>query len=149
MGARIFIRSHVRKFFHALYKELKDWKVENREKAGNLMLLSIIYSEDFMTQFLYECIPALLEHTIPKDKENYKLSEKICKCFELLGRYCDFSSFLPIIKSNLTGEYSDQYDHFRCSVKALNHLLIGCLEATVLTKGLSHKTVFFLRYYLT
>lgn len=27
LGARIFIRSHVRKFFHALYKELKDWKI--------------------------------------------------------------------------------------------------------------------------
>lgn len=27
LGARVFIRSHVRKFFHALYKELKDWKI--------------------------------------------------------------------------------------------------------------------------
>ena len=74
---------------------------ENREKAANLLLLALIYSEDYMTQFLYECIPALLELIIPKEKEAEKISEKISKCFELLGRFCDFNSFLPIIKSSL------------------------------------------------
>lgn len=64
-------------------------------------MLAIIYSEDYMTQFLYECIPALMELTIPKNKEDQRVSEKICKCFELLGRYCDFNSYLPIIKSSL------------------------------------------------
>jgi len=74
---------------------------ENREKAANLMMLSIVYSEDFMTQFLYQCLPAFLELAIAKNKEDDVVVEKICKSLQLLGRFCDYNSFFPIIKSSL------------------------------------------------
>ena len=87
---------------------------ENREKAANLMMLSIVYSEDFMTQFLYQCLPAFLELAIAKNKEDDLdgeskekkqeddvVVEKICKSLQLLGRFCDYNSFFPIIKSSL------------------------------------------------
>jgi len=64
-------------------------------------MLAIIYSEDFMTQFLYQCIPPMLELTIGKEKEDIPVAEKICISFELLGRFCDFKSYMPIIKSSL------------------------------------------------
>ncbi len=65
-GARLLVRSHVRKMWHALYSELKDWNnsiyeliifnyslnyiyIANRLKAAKLVLVSIIYSEDYMT----------------------------------------------------------------------------------------------------
>ena len=64
-------------------------------------MLSIVYSEDYMTQFLYQCLPALLELTIPKEKEDFPVADKICIALKLLGRFCDFKSYFPIIKSNL------------------------------------------------
>ena len=81
-----------------------QWKfdiLENREKAANLMMLAIIYSEEYMTQFLFQCIPALLELTISKEKEDDAMVGKICKSLELLGRYCEFNAYLPIMKSSL------------------------------------------------
>jgi len=38
--------------WNALYKELHDHVEENRLRAANLMLMGVIYSEDYMTQFL-------------------------------------------------------------------------------------------------
>ena len=65
------------------------------------MMLSIVYSEDFMTQFLYQCLPSFLELAIAKTKEDDVVVEKICKSLQLLGRFCDYNSYFPIIKSSL------------------------------------------------
>lgn len=46
------VRSYVRIYLHALYKEITDWIQENRERASNLLMCLTIYAEDFMTQFL-------------------------------------------------------------------------------------------------
>ena len=35
--------------WNALYKELKDTKEENRFRAANLLVVSVIYTEDYMT----------------------------------------------------------------------------------------------------
>ena len=52
MGSRLLVRSHVRKFWKALYAEVKDNKEENRKRSANLFLVSVVYSEDYMTQYL-------------------------------------------------------------------------------------------------
>lgn len=49
MGARIIVRSHVRKFWNALYKEIKDPYFESRIRSANLFLMSVVYAEDYMT----------------------------------------------------------------------------------------------------
>lgn len=49
LGSRILVRSYVRRYLHALYKEINDWIEENRERASNLLLSCILYTEDFMT----------------------------------------------------------------------------------------------------
>ena len=55
-----------------------------------------------MTQFLYQFIPSCLESLIPKNKDEEKTGQLISKCFELIGRFCDFQAYIPIIKSGLS-----------------------------------------------
>ena len=56
LGARFFIKSHIRKFLSALYREVKDWQYTNRLEAATLLLHALIYSEDYITQFLVKRI---------------------------------------------------------------------------------------------
>lgn len=49
---------------------------------------------------------------------------------------------MKLMKLIIKGEYSENYEYFRCSLKALNCLLFGSLEATVTSKGMGNKIVF-------
>jgi hypothetical protein len=45
MGARILVRSHVRKYWKAMYGEIKGTNVIHRERTANLFLMAVVYSE--------------------------------------------------------------------------------------------------------
>lgn len=49
MGARILVRSYVRRFLKALYMEIGSWINEHQERASWLLMYSICYVEEFMT----------------------------------------------------------------------------------------------------
>lgn len=49
LGARLLVRSHVRKWWHALYKEIKDVNIESRLRASRLLLIGVSFAEDYMT----------------------------------------------------------------------------------------------------
>ena len=49
LGARILVRSYVRRYLKALFKEIGDWIEEHAERSSNLLLYSICYTEEFMT----------------------------------------------------------------------------------------------------
>lgn len=65
LGSRFFIRGHVRKFWSALYREVRDIKIENRIRACNLAIYGAIYTENYLTQYLDNMIPQLLTAVIP------------------------------------------------------------------------------------
>lgn len=56
--------------WNALYKELHDHVEENRLRAANLMLMGVIYSEDYMTQFLDQFIPNTITAIEYKDNDS-------------------------------------------------------------------------------
>lgn len=49
LGARILVRSHVRKYWKAMYGEIKGTNHIHRERTSNLFLMAVVYSEDYMT----------------------------------------------------------------------------------------------------
>ena len=52
IGARLLVRSYCRRYLKALYKELGEWIDDHQERASNLLMYSICYVEEFMTQYL-------------------------------------------------------------------------------------------------
>ena len=81
-----------------------------------------------MTQFLDNFVRNLIWHTVAKSNEETLIAEKISKVFELIGRYCPWTSYMPIVTSGLKGEYSENEDYIRAAIKALACLLKGNLE---------------------
>lgn len=71
--------------------------------------------------------------------EEQAVAMKIKECFFYIGRYCDFTTYLPIIKSGLKGEFYNNQDYIRCSFESLAQLVKGSLEAIPSGEGLGKK----------
>jgi hypothetical protein len=53
------VRSYVRRYVQALYKEVSDWQDTSRARSAYLLLYSVIYAEEFMIQYLDNLFVAL------------------------------------------------------------------------------------------
>jgi len=68
LGSRILVRSYVRRYLKALYKELADWIEISQERAVKLLMYSICYVEEFMTQYMDHLLVAIYKAI--QNKEN-------------------------------------------------------------------------------
>jgi hypothetical protein len=59
-----------------------------------------------MTQFLDHFIRNLIYYTVPKAKEDSIVAQRISLCFELIGRFSPWSTYLPLVSSGMKGEFS-------------------------------------------
>ncbi|EAS03936.2 kinase domain protein (macronuclear) [Tetrahymena thermophila SB210] len=139
LGARMLVRGQYRKFQKALFNELKDNNLSARIRAANLMRISVIYCEDYMTQFLDDVIRSLVWQLVSDKAEEKVICQKIQESFFYIGRFCDFNTYLPIIKSGLSGEFYQNEDYVRCSFEGLAQLVKGSLEAIPNGQGIGKK----------
>ena len=75
LGARNVIRGYIRRYLTAIYKELSDWILENRARAAHLLLCLIVYTEDYVMQFLDHLLLSLYKAIL--EKEDNSLKEKL------------------------------------------------------------------------
>jgi hypothetical protein len=75
LGARIVIKSYIRRYLVAIYKELSDWIIENRARAAHLLLCLIVYTEDYVMQYLDHLLLSLYKAILEKD--DMVLKEKL------------------------------------------------------------------------
>jgi hypothetical protein len=108
IGARLLVRSYVRRYLRALYNEIGTWIADHQERASHLLMFSICYVEEFMTQYLDHLLVAMYKAILAKD--NKVVSKNIPYCFRLLGRYVLPKSYetyvVKAIRNELAGFYS-------------------------------------------
>lgn len=108
LGARVLVRSYTRRYIKAIFHELGDWIEENAERTSNLLLFSIIYSEDFMVQFMDEMLVKM--YKVVLSKSNKVLMKNLPESFRFLGRYCMPSTYekmiIPAISNELASCFS-------------------------------------------
>lgn len=127
LGARIQVRQYVRRYIKALFKEIGDWIQENKERASNLLLYSVVYVEDFMTQFLDNALVALYKSVL--EKENKTVSKNIRESLKLIGRYCVPDSFRELIISAIKNELASFYPYTQSgAIKSFGYLFTGTVE---------------------
>ncbi|EGR31275.1 protein kinase domain protein [Ichthyophthirius multifiliis] len=139
LGARMLVRSQFRKFQKALYREIKDSNLSSRIRAAQLLRISIIYCENYITQFLDELLRIIIWQTVLSKPEEQIISQLVQDTFFFIGRYCDFNTYLPIIKSGLKGEFFQNQDYTKCSFQCLAQTVKGSLEAIPQNYGLGKK----------
>ena len=139
LGSRVFVRGHVRKFWTALYKEVKDINIHNRTRAAHLLVYGIIFTENYMTQYLDIMIPQLLPNILPLEIQDQLVCSLVEKCFFYLGRYCDVSAYLHVITSAIKGEMVRNEHFLQAALRGLTKLVEGCFDAVPKGTGLCHK----------
>ena len=127
LGARMIVRQYVRRYITGLYKEISDWLVLSRERSSNLILFSVIYSEDYMVQFLDNLLVSL--YKVILEKENKTIMTNIPRVLTLLGRYCMPSHYRSLVMDAIKNELASFYSYTQAgSIKALGYLFAGSCE---------------------
>lgn len=127
LGARMIVRQYVRRYITGLYKEITDWLVLSRERSSNLILFSIIYSEDYMVQFLDNLLVSL--YKVVLEKENKIIMTNVPKALTLLGRYCLPSQYRSLVMDAIRNELASFYSYTQAgSLRSLGYLFEGSCE---------------------
>jgi len=128
VGSRVLVRSYVRRYLSALYKEIQDWLEEARERASNLLLCCIVYTEDYMTQFLDHLLVSLYKALMCT--ESAKVKQTLQTCLHLIGRFSNPNSYGPLVISALRNELASYIQHTQNgAIKAIGYMLAGTIEA--------------------
>lgn len=107
---------------------MQDINFENRVRAAKLSLMGVIYTENYMTNHLDKFIPPFITALGSTSKEDTEVCKVANQIFYYLGRYCEYSSYIHIIKAALKGECVEHPEFVKCSFKALAGLTQGNLE---------------------
>ena len=106
LGARILVRSYVKRYLKALYNEIQSWQTDHQMRAANLLWISICYVEEFMTQHMDHLLVALYKACLNKD--DIKIVHKVKETLKLLGRYTlpkNYGQFLSKAVGNDLASY--------------------------------------------
>lgn len=104
-----------------------DWIEENAERASHLLLFSIVYSEDFMTQFMDEMLVAL--YKVVLNTTNKVIMKRVSLSFRMLGRYCPPAAYEDLLTSAIKNELASYFPFTQAgSLKAFGYLFSGAIE---------------------
>ena len=67
------------------------------------MLYGVIFTENYMTQYLNEILPNLFSSSMAYREEDKPIAELILRTLHLIGRYCEVSAYIHILQSALKG----------------------------------------------
>ena len=127
LGARVLVRSYVRRYIKAIFHELDDWIEEATERTSNLLLFSVIYSEDFMVQFMDECLVKM--YRVVLSKKNKVIDRNIKMSFKFLGRYCLPYTYEKLIIPAIANELASCFAHTQPgALKGFGYLFRGAVE---------------------
>mmetsp|Transcript_8008 Transcript_8008/g.15970 ORF Transcript_8008/g.15970 Transcript_8008/m.15970 type:complete len:1121 (-) Transcript_8008:54-3416(-) len=107
LGARLFVRGNTKRFFKALLKELTNWIETTRERSADLLLILTVYCEEHLTMDFHATLPLTvkaLRNSITEGKTSASLTSKIRTILELMGRYVDPETYVPLLLPRVTGE---------------------------------------------
>lgn len=127
LGARILVRSYVRRYIKAIFHELGDWIEENAERTSNLLLYSVIYSEDFMVQYMDEMLVGM--YKVVLTKTNKILMKNLPLTFRFLGRYCMPSTYIKLIIPAISNELNSCFSYTQAgAIRGFGFLFRGAVE---------------------
>jgi hypothetical protein len=127
LGSRILVRSYVRRYLKALYKELADWIDVHQERAVKLLVYSICYVEEFMTQYMDHLLIAVYKAIL--NRENKVVSKHITQSCRLLGRYVKPSSYSPLVVQAIKNELASFYSYTSSgALMTYGYLFAGSIE---------------------
>ena len=144
LGCRKIVLSYIRRYIKNLTREFEGIDNDIKYKVSNLLLYSIVYSEEGIVEYLDGILLLFMKDflkTSNNDIDNLErnifvnqnaisqtleINNILIKCSEMIGLFCDFDSITkilyPTIKGDLNGDYQDIQ---RGAIITLKHVFIG------------------------
>ena len=92
-----------------------------------MLLCSIIYTEEFMTQYLDHLLVSLYKGI--GEKENKVVMRNLPLCLKYLGRYCPPAGYGPLVLQAIRNELASFYPHTQQgAVHSFGYLVAGTIE---------------------
>jgi len=132
LGSRLLVKKYLRRYIKNLCKEFNSIEETIRARISNLLLFSVIYSEDAVIEFLDQILFSLARELVKNkpNKQNMPILEPIYKTLKILGRFCDFDSIANLIFPTLLGDLNANYAEIqRGSLMCFRYLVEGHLES--------------------
>ena len=144
LGCRKIVLSYIRRYIKNLTREFEGIDNDIKYKVANLLLYSIIFSEDGIVEYLDGILLLFMKDFLKVSNNNIdnlernifvnknavsqiiEINEVLIKSSEMIGLFCDFESFskilYPTIKGDLNGDYEDIQ---RGAIITLKYIFIG------------------------
>ena len=144
LGCRKIVLSYIRRYIKNLTREFEGIDNEIKYKVANLLLYSIVYSEEGIVEYLDGILLLFMKDFLKTSNTNIdnlernifvnknaisltiEINDILIKSAEMIGIFCDFDSFskiiYPTIKGDLNGDYQDIQ---RGAIITLQHIFIG------------------------
>jgi hypothetical protein len=142
LGCQNLIKNRLSVLMYPVLRELKDnVNLENKLKATQLLLVTLPFVEEGIIVALDKLIPTLIfgMNCYEGGKLEDAIRKNIVRILELVGRYCPYTIFGPIIEPILRQEFREGSKILKDGLLALEGLTRGYLEATMLGEGLGDK----------
>ena len=144
LGCRKIVLSYIRRYIKNLTREFEGIDNDIKYKVANLLLYSIIFSEDGIVEYLDGILLLFMKDFLKVSNNNIdnlernifinknaisqiiEINDVLIKSSEMIGLFCDFESFskilYPTIKGDLNGDYEDIQ---RGAIITLKYIFIG------------------------
>jgi len=128
LGSRDLVKNYINRYLMAIMRELEDWQEENRERSVNLLLCSLVYSEDRITQHIDKMFLPIYKALIqPATKV---IAAKLPFCLILIGQYLKPKIYLPLVIIAIKGDLLAEYASSQLgSIYTIGYLIQGTVQS--------------------
>lgn len=143
LGCRKVINKYLRRYIKNLCKEFEGIDENIKLKVANLLLYSIVYSEDGIVEYLDQVF-LLFEKDFIKVSNNLidvmilkgrkyqdEIFDVLVKANKLIGRFCDYESLTKVLYQTIKGDLNGDYqDIQRGALITLKHIFMGHISSS-------------------
>lgn len=108
LGARLFVRANMKRFFAALLNELTSWTSKTRIQTAKLLCVLIVYCEEYLTMDCHNTIAGIVKavqmNIKEPEKESKSLSVILRQILELMGRFIAPNTYIKILLPRAIGD---------------------------------------------
>ena len=144
LGCRKIVNKYIRRYIKNLTSEFEGVDENIKLKVANLVMFSIIYTEEGIVEYLaaillcYEreyikvsnnAIDVLAINARESSRDIFNV---MIKTMKLLGRFCDYESLTKLLYQTVKGDLNGNYpDIQRGALIALKYVFIGHIESSI------------------
>ena len=101
------MRGNTKRFFKALLRELTNWIDVTKDRSADLIISLIVYCEEHLTMDFHDTILKVVKAlgmSLSEGKTSASLTTKIELILELMGRFVDPDTYVPLLLPRIVGD---------------------------------------------